>query len=169
MNTLVYIVYLRLLYLHCVLTGLSLHWHFKDFQYQNKKSQNVFQPKQNPRCRNICQIIQFSTHEHRCGWRFRIHKHIHLTVCLGVQRALFSQLSGGEDDFNSKEAQLLVSILSVLSRLLEPSSEQVAAIHTFNSSSTCRPRIVPLKTSLCLTVPPNDYMDSQNLQRNQLR
>uniref|UniRef100_A0A671Y8D9 FA complementation group I n=1 Tax=Sparus aurata TaxID=8175 RepID=A0A671Y8D9_SPAAU len=31
------------------------------------------------------------------------------------QRALFTQLSGGEDEFNSKEAQLLVSILSVLS------------------------------------------------------
>ena len=41
------------------------------------------------------------------------------------QRALFTQLSGAEDEFNSKEAQLLVSILSVLSRQLEPSSQQV--------------------------------------------
>ncbi|XP_076588504.1 Fanconi anemia group I protein [Chaetodon auriga] len=40
------------------------------------------------------------------------------------QRALFTQLSGGEEDFNSKEAQLLVSILSVLSRQLKPSSQQ---------------------------------------------
>ncbi|XP_053334800.1 Fanconi anemia group I protein isoform X2 [Clarias gariepinus] len=40
------------------------------------------------------------------------------------QRALFSQLSGGEEDFNSREAQLLVSILGVLSRLLESSSQQ---------------------------------------------
>ncbi|KAI5606378.1 Fanconi anemia group I protein, partial [Silurus asotus] len=41
------------------------------------------------------------------------------------QRALFSQLSGGEEDFNSREAQLLVSILNVLSRLLEPTSQQM--------------------------------------------
>lgn len=41
------------------------------------------------------------------------------------QRALFTQLSGSEDDFNSKEAQLLVSILTVLSRQLQPSSKQV--------------------------------------------
>ncbi|XP_068579054.1 Fanconi anemia group I protein [Cebidichthys violaceus] len=40
------------------------------------------------------------------------------------QRALFTQLSGGEEEFNSKEAQLLVSILSVLSRQLKPSSQQ---------------------------------------------
>uniref|UniRef100_A0AAR2JD36 FA complementation group I n=1 Tax=Pygocentrus nattereri TaxID=42514 RepID=A0AAR2JD36_PYGNA len=47
-------------------------------------------------------------------------------------RALFSQLTGGEEDFNSREAQLLVSILSLLSRLLEPSSQQVT-FHTFYS------------------------------------
>lgn len=46
-------------------------------------------------------------------------------VCLYEQRALFSQLSGGEEDFSSREAQLLVSILGVLSRLLEPTSQQV--------------------------------------------
>ncbi|KAK1158085.1 Fanconi anemia group I protein-like isoform X1 [Acipenser oxyrinchus oxyrinchus] len=40
------------------------------------------------------------------------------------QRSLVNQLSGGEDDFNSKEAQIVVSILSVLSRQLEPSSPQ---------------------------------------------
>ncbi|XP_072889339.1 Fanconi anemia group I protein isoform X1 [Hemitrygon akajei] len=42
------------------------------------------------------------------------------------QRSLVTQLSGNEEDFNSKEAQLLVSILSTLSRLLEPTSEQFA-------------------------------------------
>lgn len=42
-----------------------------------------------------------------------------------VQRALVTQLSGAEDDFNSKEAQLLLSILGVLSGQLEPSSPQV--------------------------------------------
>ncbi|KAK1887817.1 Fanconi anemia group I protein like [Dissostichus eleginoides] len=36
------------------------------------------------------------------------------------QRALFTQLSGGEEEFNSKEAQMLVSILTVLSRQLKP-------------------------------------------------
>ncbi|KAK9516876.1 hypothetical protein VZT92_024784 [Zoarces viviparus] len=40
------------------------------------------------------------------------------------QRALFTQLSGDKEEFNSKEAQLLVSILSVLSRQLKPSSQQ---------------------------------------------
>lgn len=44
------------------------------------------------------------------------------------QRALFTQLSGGEDEFNSKEAQLLVSILGVLSRQLKPSSKQVGVL-----------------------------------------
>ncbi|XP_067090629.1 Fanconi anemia group I protein [Osmerus mordax] len=47
------------------------------------------------------------------------------------QRALLTQLSGGEDDFNSKEAQLLVSILSVLSRQLEPSSPQFVQMLTW--------------------------------------
>ncbi|XP_072525777.1 Fanconi anemia group I protein [Salminus brasiliensis] len=47
------------------------------------------------------------------------------------QRALFSQLTGSEEDFNSKEAQLLVSILSLLSRLLEPSSQQFVQIITW--------------------------------------
>ncbi|XP_028814789.1 Fanconi anemia group I protein isoform X2 [Denticeps clupeoides] len=40
------------------------------------------------------------------------------------QRALFSQLSGGEDEFNCKEAQLLVSVLTLLSRQLDPASPQ---------------------------------------------
>ncbi|XP_063781858.1 Fanconi anemia group I protein isoform X2 [Pseudophryne corroboree] len=40
------------------------------------------------------------------------------------QRPLMNQLSSGEDEFNSKEAVLLVSILSILSRFLEPSSQQ---------------------------------------------
>ncbi|CAL8359654.1 unnamed protein product [Lota lota] len=47
------------------------------------------------------------------------------------QRALFTQLSGSEDEFNSKEAQLLVSILSVLSRQLEPSSQQFVQMITW--------------------------------------
>ncbi|KAF7660465.1 hypothetical protein LDENG_00280970 [Lucifuga dentata] len=49
---------------------------------------------------------------------------IHFFFIRQFQRVLFTQLSGGEEDFNSKEAQLLVSILSVLSRQLKPSSQQ---------------------------------------------
>ncbi|XP_060770995.1 Fanconi anemia group I protein isoform X2 [Neoarius graeffei] len=47
------------------------------------------------------------------------------------QRALFSQLSGGEEDFSSREAQLLVSVLGVLSRLLEPTSQQFLQMITW--------------------------------------
>ncbi|XP_056242985.1 Fanconi anemia group I protein isoform X1 [Seriola aureovittata] len=47
------------------------------------------------------------------------------------QRALFTQISGGEEEFNSKEAQLLVSILSVLSRQLKPSSKQFVQMITW--------------------------------------
>ncbi|XP_039521915.1 Fanconi anemia group I protein isoform X3 [Pimephales promelas] len=47
------------------------------------------------------------------------------------QRALMNQLSGGEEEFNSKEAQLLVSILSVLSRQLDPSSQQFTQMLTW--------------------------------------
>ncbi|XP_048014628.1 Fanconi anemia group I protein [Megalobrama amblycephala] len=47
------------------------------------------------------------------------------------QRALMNQLSGGEEEFNSKEAQLLVSILSVLSRQLSPSSQQFTQMLTW--------------------------------------
>ncbi|XP_061577509.1 Fanconi anemia group I protein isoform X2 [Cololabis saira] len=47
------------------------------------------------------------------------------------QRALFTLLSGGEEEFNSKEAQLLVSILSVLSRQLNPSSKQFTQMITW--------------------------------------
>ncbi|XP_039978862.1 Fanconi anemia group I protein [Xiphias gladius] len=47
------------------------------------------------------------------------------------QRALFTQVSGGEEEFNSKEAQLLVSILSVLSRQLKPSSQQFVQMITW--------------------------------------
>lgn len=51
-------------------------------------------------------------------------------VCfIFVQRALMTQLSSGEEEFNSKEAQLLVSILSVLSRQLNPASQQVVALN----------------------------------------
>uniref|UniRef100_A0A665VLZ7 FA complementation group I n=1 Tax=Echeneis naucrates TaxID=173247 RepID=A0A665VLZ7_ECHNA len=47
------------------------------------------------------------------------------------QRALFTQLSGEEEEFNSKEAQLLVSILSVLSRQLKPGSKQFTQMITW--------------------------------------
>ncbi|XP_030586920.1 Fanconi anemia group I protein [Archocentrus centrarchus] len=47
------------------------------------------------------------------------------------QRALFTQLSGGEEEFNSKEAQVLVSILSVLARQLKPSSQQFVQMITW--------------------------------------
>ncbi|XP_068595164.1 Fanconi anemia group I protein [Brachionichthys hirsutus] len=47
------------------------------------------------------------------------------------QRALLAQLSGAEEDFNSKEAQLLVSILTVLSRQLKPSSQQFVQMITW--------------------------------------
>ncbi|XP_064168791.1 Fanconi anemia group I protein isoform X1 [Anguilla rostrata] len=47
------------------------------------------------------------------------------------QRALVSQLSGAEDDFNSKEAQLLLSILGVLTGQLEPSSAQFVQMITW--------------------------------------
>ncbi|XP_037538637.1 Fanconi anemia group I protein isoform X2 [Nematolebias whitei] len=47
------------------------------------------------------------------------------------QRALFTQLSGGEEEFNSREAQLLVSILTVLSRQLQPSSKQFEQMITW--------------------------------------
>ncbi|XP_070406524.1 Fanconi anemia group I protein isoform X2 [Nothobranchius furzeri] len=47
------------------------------------------------------------------------------------QRALFTQLSGSEEDFNSREAQLLVSILAVLSRQLQPTSKQFVQMITW--------------------------------------
>ncbi|XP_036042581.1 Fanconi anemia group I protein isoform X2 [Onychomys torridus] len=40
------------------------------------------------------------------------------------QRSLLNMLSGEEEDFNSKEALLLITILSTLSKMLEPSSPQ---------------------------------------------
>ncbi|XP_027901553.1 Fanconi anemia group I protein [Xiphophorus couchianus] len=47
------------------------------------------------------------------------------------QRALFTQLSGGEEDFNSREAQVLVGILTVLTRQLKPSSKQFVQMITW--------------------------------------
>ncbi|XP_043980930.1 Fanconi anemia group I protein [Gambusia affinis] len=47
------------------------------------------------------------------------------------QRALFTQLSGGEEEFNSREAQVLVGILTVLSRQLKPSSKQFLQMITW--------------------------------------
>ncbi|NXJ01298.1 FANCI protein, partial [Psophia crepitans] len=40
------------------------------------------------------------------------------------QRSLVNQLSSSEDDFNSKETQSLITVLSTLSKLLDPSSQQ---------------------------------------------
>lgn len=36
-----------------------------------------------------------------------------------------NQLSSAEDDFNAKETQSLITVLSTLSKLLDPSSQQV--------------------------------------------
>eukprot|EP00062_Callorhinchus_milii_P022135 gi/632979592/ref/XP_007906555.1/ PREDICTED: Fanconi anemia group I protein [Callorhinchus milii] len=47
------------------------------------------------------------------------------------QRSLATQLSGSEEEFNSKEAQLLVNILSTLSRLLDRASQQFAQMLTW--------------------------------------
>uniref|UniRef100_A0A3Q2XV84 FA complementation group I n=1 Tax=Hippocampus comes TaxID=109280 RepID=A0A3Q2XV84_HIPCM len=54
-----------------------------------------------------------------------------MTKLLSSFRALFAQLSRGEEEFNSKEAQLLVKILSVLSLQLNPSSQQFAEMITW--------------------------------------
>ncbi|NWR31006.1 FANCI protein, partial [Tachuris rubrigastra] len=40
------------------------------------------------------------------------------------QRSLVNQLSSTEDDFNAKEMQSLITVLSTLSKLLDPSSQQ---------------------------------------------
>ncbi|NXC59654.1 FANCI protein, partial [Aleadryas rufinucha] len=40
------------------------------------------------------------------------------------QRSLVNQLSSAEDDFNSKETQSLITVLSTLSKLLDPASQQ---------------------------------------------
>lgn len=41
------------------------------------------------------------------------------------QRSLVNQLSSAEDDFNAKETQSLITVLSTLSKLLDPASQQV--------------------------------------------
>ena len=41
------------------------------------------------------------------------------------QRSLVNQFSSDEDDFNSKETQSLITVLSTLSKLLDPASQQV--------------------------------------------
>jgi len=76
---------------------------------------SFFKPRMTIMFHLLCSIrVGDKTHTSRC---------CKLIFC--VQRALMNQLSGGEEEFNSKEAQLLVSILSVLSRQLDPSSQQV--------------------------------------------
>ncbi|XP_008317251.1 Fanconi anemia group I protein isoform X2 [Cynoglossus semilaevis] len=47
------------------------------------------------------------------------------------QRSLFTRLSGAEEEINSKEAQLLVSILTVLSQQLKPSTKQFLQMMTW--------------------------------------
>ncbi|XP_044774272.1 Fanconi anemia group I protein isoform X2 [Neomonachus schauinslandi] len=49
------------------------------------------------------------------------------------QRSLLNLLSSQEEDFNSKEALLLVTVLSNLSRLLEPSSPQFVQMLSWTS------------------------------------
>ncbi|KAM5291788.1 Fanconi anemia group I protein [Ctenodactylus gundi] len=49
------------------------------------------------------------------------------------QRSLLNLLSSEEEDFNSKEAVLLVTVLSSLSKLLEPSSPQFTQILSWTS------------------------------------
>ncbi|KAM9586227.1 Fanconi anemia group I protein isoform 2-T2 [Trichechus inunguis] len=49
------------------------------------------------------------------------------------QRSLLNLLSSQEEDFNSKEALLLVSVLSSLSKLLEPSSPQFLQMLSWTS------------------------------------
>ncbi|XP_021502715.1 Fanconi anemia group I protein isoform X1 [Meriones unguiculatus] len=49
------------------------------------------------------------------------------------QRSLLNLLSSEEEDFNSKEALLLITILSTLSRLLEPSSPQFVQMLSWTS------------------------------------
>ncbi|XP_076972357.1 Fanconi anemia group I protein-like [Tamandua tetradactyla] len=49
------------------------------------------------------------------------------------QRSLLNLLSNQEEDFNSKEALLLVTVLSNLSRLLEPSSPQFVQMLSWTS------------------------------------
>lgn len=43
------------------------------------------------------------------------------------QRSLVNQISNAADDFSGKEALLLVNVITTLSKLLEPSSQQVIA------------------------------------------
>ncbi|CAO2614145.1 Fanconi anemia group I protein homolog [Lemmus lemmus] len=49
------------------------------------------------------------------------------------QRSLLNLLNSEEEDFNSKEASLLIAILSTLSRLLEPSSPQFMQMLSWTS------------------------------------
>lgn len=49
------------------------------------------------------------------------------------QRSLLNLLSSQEEDFNSKEAVLLVSVIASLSKLLEPSSPQFAQMLSWTS------------------------------------
>uniref|UniRef100_A0A8C4XLG6 FA complementation group I n=1 Tax=Falco tinnunculus TaxID=100819 RepID=A0A8C4XLG6_FALTI len=49
------------------------------------------------------------------------------------QRSLVNQFSSPEDDFNSKEAQSLITVLSTLSKLLDPASQQFLQFLTWTA------------------------------------
>lgn len=75
-----------------------------------------------------------------------------------------NQLSGGEEEFNSKEAQLLVSILSVLSRQLSPSSQQVILQNTHAAAVLAvRNLIFNIFLLFLCAVCANAHLDCENL------
>ncbi|NXN17270.1 FANCI protein, partial [Indicator maculatus] len=53
------------------------------------------------------------------------------------QRSLLNQFSAAEDDFNSKETQSLITVLSTLSKLLDPASQQFLQFLTW-TVKVCR-------------------------------
>lgn len=74
-----------------------------------------------------------------------------------------NQLSGGDEEFNSKEAQLLVSILSVLSRHLNPSSQPVVLQNTHAFSVLAGRNLNVAFVVFFGAVCANDHLDSENL------
>lgn len=65
--------------------------------------------------------------------------------CFPSQRSLLNLLSSPEEDFHSREALLLVTVLSDLSRLLETASPQVQV-------PPFRPALPPSQGRQCRTV-----------------
>ncbi len=106
------------------------------------------------------------------SFRYQLHfQSVHLSkthwqilyIFFSVQRALMNQLSGGEEEFNSKEAQLLVSILSVLSRHLNPSSQQVVLQNTHAFSVLAVRNLNVAFVFVFYAVCTNDHLDTENL------